>query len=110
MSGEGPPSSPPTLNVSSVSSHVIQVKWESPPKESLNGKLNSFIIQWRSQDDVYNKTVSSEDRSHNITGLTPYTEYNISIAAMTVAPGPFSDETMFKTPEFCKFQYLNLCV
>ncbi|XP_065905888.1 receptor-type tyrosine-protein phosphatase F-like isoform X2 [Dysidea avara] len=100
MSGEGPPSSPPTLNVSSVSSHVIQVKWESPPKESLNGKLNSFIIQWRSQDDVYNKTVSSEDRSHNITGLTPYTEYNISIAAMTVAPGPFSDETMFKTPEF----------
>jgi len=108
MSGEGPPSSPPTFNVSSVSSHMIQVMWESPPKETHNGKLQSFILQWRSKDGIFTETRPAEDHSYSITGLTPYTEYNISIAAVTVAPGPFSDEVIIRTSEDGKLVSVSL--
>jgi len=106
MSGQGPPSSPPSLTaINPVSSRVIQVTWESPPEETHNGKLERFILRWRTHDKMFNKQLPSGDRSHTITGLTPYTEYNISISAMTEAPmpGPYSEENLTRTDQDSEF-------
>jgi len=82
--------------------------WESPPEKTHNGILRDYILQWKSTDGVNNRTISANDNSYNITGLTPYTEYSISIAAMTVASGPFSDEVMIRTQEDGKLKVCYL--
>ena len=106
--GEGPPSSPPTMIVFTfVSSSEIHVAWTSPQNKNLNGVLRHFIVQWResSKEKIRNKTVSGNKSSHELTGLKHFTEYDIRIAAVTVARGPFSNWFTIRTNETSKSIY-----
>lgn len=99
--GEGPPSLPPTMvELTSVNAFVIDVTWNPPPEESLHGNLQNFAIEWRaSGENVSNTTLSADQNSHQLTNLKPFTEYDVRIAAVTVARGPFSDWSTSRTKE-----------
>lgn len=44
-------------------------------------------------------TLSVHQLSHIARGLQPFTNYSVSVAAVTVAMGPFSSEIMVEMPE-----------
>ena len=98
---EGPPSTPPmTIKLTSLSAFEIEMTWNSPSNESLNGILQNYIIEWRiSGGSVSNVTLGSSTNSHQFKNLKPFTEYNVRIVAITVARGPFSDWYTNRTKE-----------
>ena len=98
---EGPPSTPPTaIKLTSLSAVEIEMTWNSPSNESLNGILQNYLIEWRiSEGNVSNITLGSSANSHQFRNLKPFTEYDVRIAAITVARGPFSDWYTNRTKE-----------
>lgn len=97
------PGSPPTMVMFTfVSASEIHITWKSPSSESLNGVLRSYIIQWRLSDgnNISNVTVNGSKTSHKLTtGLMHFTEYDVRVAAVTVAVGPFSNWSTIRTNE-----------
>ena len=101
ITGEGPPSLPPTMvELTSVDAFQIHVTWNPPPEKSLHGILRNFAIEWRvSGEIVSSMNLSADQNSHRLTNLKPFTEYDVRIAAVTVARGPFSDWSTSRTKE-----------
>ena len=100
--GEGSPSLPPTIiMLTSVNAFEIHVTWNSPPEESLHGVLQNFTLEWRktSEGNISNLTLGGDQNSHRLTNLKPFTEYDVRIAAVTVARGPFSNWSTSRTEE-----------
>nr|WNS50028.1 tenascin-X-like protein 2 [Halisarca dujardinii] len=70
-----PPSRVRNLIVTRVTSTTIELRWERP--EMTNGPITSYLIYYNGvQEDTSN--VSLE---YNLTGLQPFTTYNIGVAA-----------------------------
>ena len=101
ITAEGPPSLPPTMvELTSVDAFQIHVTWNPPSEKSLRGILRNFAIEWRvSGENVSSMNLSADQNSHQLTNLKPFTEYDVRIAAVTVARGPFSDWSTSRTKE-----------
>ena len=55
--------------------------------------------------DSYQVTLNALHLHHELRGLLPYTNYSISIAAVTVSTGPFSSDIVVEMPEAGKLTY-----
>ena len=98
------PSAPPTsVSVSEVTSSSITVQWGPVDCIHRNGDITGYSVQ-------YGKVGSAEgertlqivegamDRQATISGLTPSTEYTVSVAAdNTAGTGVYSDESVLET-------------
>ena len=75
-----------------------------------NGVITFYVIEL--YDVVNGKTMVKRRESHHreivIAGLHPYYEYNVSMAAETVAQGPFSKPLEVRTLEDGTFYYIAL--
>ena len=79
--------------------------WDPPPPEHQNGLIELYIIHITVTDtgkalqhmSVYNSTV--------IGPLHPFYTYKFSIAAQTVAVGPFTTPVAVKMPEAGSYSY-----
>ncbi len=70
-----------------------------------------YHIQYKTQRDVNYASVSvtgNDTLQYNITGLAPWTDYDVQIAAMTVALGPWSLPVTSKTMESGKYGYVGI--
>ena len=95
------PSAPPT-NVSAVatSSRSISLTWGPPPRSEQNGILRHYFIVVVSQrGDTVTRNVSSNQQSVSISGLSPFTRYNCTVQAGTLASGPASDVVTVYSPQ-----------
>ena len=77
----------------------IFIEWSAPDLWRRNGIITHYIIEWGETGNlttlnysVPNPTFNTTNRlSYNFTGLTPFTRYNFSIAAVNInGSGPFS--------------------
>jgi len=99
---EGAPSSPPTMvELTTVTAYKINMTWEPPPNDALNGILRNFIIEWRTSGGSNNSSIrlNSDEHSYMLTNLKPFTKYEVRIAAITSARGPFSNWSAVRTAE-----------
>lgn len=93
---EGLPSSPRITHITNRDSTSFYVHWE-PPKQ-LRGRLTAYELHWILDDDPNPKTRIISGHLTNpmsafITGLRPYTEYKIQVAALTGGGrGEFSEK------------------
>ena len=96
---------PQNIAVNIISSVAISVTWEPPLPEDRNGIITSYTIQL--YEIVTGQTSLIQREGHHtellIDSLHPYYEYNVSIAAETVALGPFSESQTVWTLEDCEF-------
>ena len=100
-----PVDAPQNIVIHVVSSIAISVTWEPPLPDDHNGIITSYTIQ------LYERVtgqISLIQREANhtellIDSLHPYYEYNVSIAAETVAVGPFSESQTVRTLEDSEF-------
>ncbi len=81
------PSAPTALEATAVSSSEIFVQWAPP--DNPRGIITEYLVTYHPTEapmDLRNQ--STMELSVNLTSLTPFTEYNINVAAITVAIGP----------------------
>ncbi|CAI8019257.1 Protein sidekick-2, partial [Geodia barretti] len=92
------PSAPPKgMSWEGSSSTNITIKWDPVPCADRNGNITSYVVMFREngKEMFHNETTTGVDMEFTITGLAPSTEYEIKVAAFTVAVGPFTNESFF---------------
>ena len=103
-----------------VGSHHIEISWNPPIPSERNGELRHYMISLTRLDTssspvIHNIPTSSTIhyiRYYNITGLHPYTRYNIVVAAVTIGPGTITSSavtTKQKRTYIYIFIHLNKC-
>ena len=98
-----PSSVPQSVLVEAVNSTSAQVSWQPPPFEDSNGIISGYhvrVLGLNSDDNNVLPLVNATTLV--VVGLHPFYAYRFSVAAMTVAIGPFSAAVTQKLPEGSK--------
>ena len=99
------PSSPPLgLSVDVLSPYSLMVSWSQPPIEERNGEIVHYTVTVETGANVTHW--DTRDLEMILELLHPNYEYHISVAATTVAQGPYSPELSITMPEARKTQML----
>ena len=89
---------PENISIQIVSSRQLFVSWKPPDKNARNGIIRMYIINITGVDG--NEGTSERTDTTSITlHVLPFHQYLISVAAVTVERGPFSDGVAIETPE-----------
>jgi len=91
------------------SSTSIAVTWDDVPTDQQNGIITGFTISYQSQTENDNGRVqvNSSARRTDLTNLTEYVNYNITVFASTVkGDGPASDPIVVRTDQDSKYFFL----
>ena len=102
------PSAAPEFLQSSETSTSILVQWRTVSCVELNSDPAGYSVHYRSESGGGDwNTISTEASvtTLNITGLTPYTNYSITVAVVNSLGdmGPYSSPISVQTLEDCKF-------
>ena len=92
-----------------VSSTEISVQWDGlDPCRHVNGRIDTYRVQYTEVASGTVQSINEENRAWNVvdavallTGLTPFTEYTIRVAAINEEGdiGPYSDPDTERTLE-----------
>ena len=94
-----PSSAPVRLQGSAVNSTTIQLQWEPPPFANQNGVIRIYCINISVTETESVFQLTSETNLLNISGLHPYYTYTLSVAAVTIGPGPYGAVLTIRIPE-----------
>ena len=109
------PSGPPlNISVDILSSSSMNVAWSPPMQELQNGIIVHYLVSIQTGDSKM--TVETNVPYLTIEELHPHYTYELSVAAVTVASGPFSNTTSFTMPQDGRlkcapnfFYFVSLC-
>ena len=90
------PSGPPTsVTVTSVTASSISIQWEEAACLQRNGLITGYIVLIkRDGEAIQTVNVDSDARETTTYGLTPSTQFSVSVAAINgVGTGPSTDVT-----------------
>lgn len=95
------PAGPPTsVTARSTSARSISISWGPPSRDQQNGILRHYLVTLVSDAGVQvTRNVSSIQQLISISGLRPYTVYDCTVRAETVALGPASAAVRVNTPQ-----------
>lgn len=82
-----------------MTAKVLYLSWNPPAIEYQNGIIRSYVIRVTEQSTATLFQFTSFVTEFFIYSLHPYYLYNLSIAAVTVDTGPFSDPAVVRTLE-----------
>ena len=85
-----PSSSPKNVSVITVTSTTIKLSWLSPPSNSHNGIIRSYVVTLQETNTGTTLYYNVTDTEITVSSLHPYYSYECRIAAVTVSTGPFS--------------------
>lgn len=94
-----PSGAPSSVTADEVTSTSITLSWDPPPISEHNGVIESYILRLFEQETGTRMEVQTEATHYMFSLLHPYYSYSISIAAVTVDSGPFSDPYTVRTLE-----------
>ncbi|CAI8037191.1 Phosphatidylinositol phosphatase PTPRQ [Geodia barretti] len=97
---EAPSASPVGVSLSILSPYSLFISWEPPPNDARNGEIlhyNVRVVAWIDTNSAALWTATELEMT--LESLRPNFEYTISIAATTVAQGPYSPEISVTMPE-----------
>lgn len=94
-----PTSAPINLQDDAVNSTAIHIQWEPPPLADRNGMIRSYHINISVTETGSKFQLTSETNALDISSLHPYYTYNITVAAVTIGPGPYSGILNIRMPE-----------
>ena len=79
------PGIPQNVNVTSLSSTSLLVTWDHPPAPDRNGVVTGYTVNWLKGQEINTIELFSNETSHLLTGLQPFTSYSIAVAGSTSA-------------------------
>ena len=96
--------------MNSVHLASLNITWLSPQEIGQNGPITGYEIQYTMVGS--NDTMIEDVTSHNmfiLTGLLPFVNYSIEIAAMTVnGTGPYSNLIIGESGHEGKYMYIHM--
>lgn len=85
------PSAPPSnLRGLAIDHTRINLEWDALPTLLLNGILTAYVVRVTERETGYTFEVNTTTTSVVLESLHPDYIYECRVAAVTVAPGPFS--------------------
>lgn len=75
------------------------MSWMPPPLEHQNGIIIGYLVRVTGVDNEHEVERNVTDLSTIISGLHPFYSYRFSVAAETIAHGPFNNPITLKLPE-----------
>ena len=95
---------PANVRGTAVNSTAITVQWNAPSSScrAINGRITSYSIRYTIQPNGIPQTILQSDGLEiTLTGLTPFTEYSIEVAAVNENGdvGVYSIPELVMTPE-----------
>ncbi|XP_033644361.1 neurofascin-like isoform X2 [Asterias rubens] len=105
FTGEGTPTdSPKNIQVSAEDTPgVVVVTWDEIPPESINGKLQAFLVYYSMADAQAQGQEPAEcppNADCRVSGLTPFQTYSFQVSVKNgQKEGPKSDAVVFQLPE-----------
>jgi len=78
--------------VTSVNPSRLRVSWQPPPEIDQNGVITSYVIVYTRSGGSSDMVTVTSGTTRTISGLVPFVEYSITVAAATSSgTGPTSD-------------------
>ena len=87
------------LQGSAVNSTTIYLQWQPPPLSDQNGVIRSYLINITVVETGTTLQLISQSNARNISGLHPYYTYILTVAAVTIGPGPYGLVLTIRMPE-----------
>ena len=94
-----PSNAPVHLQGNAVNSTTVQLQWKPPAVADQNGVIRSYRINISVAETGSVFQLTSGTTALNISGLHPYYTYNLTVAAVTIGPGPFGVVLTIQLPE-----------
>ena len=92
------PGVPQSVSVISPSSTSLLVTWDHPLAPDRNGVITGYTVIRQSGSEIITTDLFSNDTSHLLTELVPFTEYSITVAGNTSAGrGEFTMPVIMRT-------------
>lgn len=94
------PSGPPrSISAEPTDHSTLVLRWQPPLSEERNGIIRLYIINVTELESGTVEQHVSIQQTITISSLHPYYVYQYSVAAQTVALGPFSEPALVQMPE-----------
>lgn len=92
------PSGPPrSVTVRVISSTAIDISWTPPLPSEQNGIIRGYTVSVTSVDQALQFNI--QNTSLVVAGLHPFTDYTVSVVAVTVGPGVVAQGQSIRTYE-----------
>ena len=86
--------------VTGIGTHSLALSWDPPPPGHRNGRIRQYHIQLTEIETGDLFQLTSASAQVNVTNLHPFYHYNCSVAAETIAVGPFSSIVPVQLDEY----------
>ena len=94
------PSGPPqNLSVVTVNSRTLLLSWDPPIPEEQNGIIEQYIVTVSSTEEEDSYQLETNFTELKITELHPHYTYSLTVAAVTIATGPFCEPQTTTMPQ-----------
>ena len=96
VSSPAPAGAPEGLTSTSVESRSLSVVWGTVPCPQQRGPITGYRLCYSNGTSIVN-TTGEGSRQHVLTGLTPFTNYSIQVAAVNDGgTGPYSTPPLIR--------------
>lgn len=94
-----PSAAPTILSADVIKSTSFIVKWSIPRRDETNGYIRYFLLNVTDRETSTRLSFSVYNVFKKVEGLHPFYTYDVQIAAVTTAAGPFSELFTVRTKE-----------
>ena len=97
VSSSAPTGAPEGLTSTSVENRSLSVVWGTVPCPHQRGPITGYRLRYNNGTSIVN-TTGEGSRQHVLTGLTPFTNYSVQVAAVNEGgTGPYSTPLTVET-------------
>ncbi|CAI8035583.1 Receptor-type tyrosine-protein phosphatase F, partial [Geodia barretti] len=91
-----PSAAPEEIKLKEKSSTSITIMWSPVPCDHHNGNITGYVVMLKKLDNGVSRSLTTRGSTmeYMIPGLEPSTEYEIQVAAFTIAAGPFTNDSL----------------
>ena len=74
----------------------MQLTWQPPLPQEWNGIIRQYVVHVQ---PLFGETLTyaTGNTNYTVSGLRPFTNYSFSVAAITIQPGPTSEQILAQT-------------
>ena len=94
--------------MNTINSRSALIEWNPPSENKANGIIKYYIMRLYENDTSLHYEYQANNDSFFVNGLHPYYTYSVSVAAMTIRIGPYSNNISFTTLEDSKFIFIKI--
>ena len=99
MYSAAPTAPPENLIATALGSRTLHITWQPPVEEERNGIIRRYVINITELNSGTDFQLENATTEITVQNLHPFYRYSYSVAAETVALGPFTPGSIIEMPE-----------